>query len=703
MTRLRPDVVVDFGTLFDVSPNPYILLSPEMAILGMNAAYLQVTMRLREEILGRNIFEAFPGTPDELGRANVAQLRDSLQRVVRERTTDHIPLIHYDIPRPDGTFDERYWSATHTPILAGDGSVAYILQHTVDVTELHHLRQASRLSEGATGPSAVIEGGILNRARAVQQQNEVLNEERQHLRRLFEQAPGFTAVLRGPSHIFEMANAAYIQVIGQRDIIGKTVAEALPEVSSQGFIELLDQVYASGQPFVGRGLSIRLRQNPSEAPSERFLDFVYQPIHDAAGKTVGIFVLGNDITEQKRAEDELRDYREHLERLVHERTQALEESETHRRQAQKMEAIGQLTGGVAHDFNNLLAIVIGNVELAKKRVVDPRVDRLLENAMLAGERGAKLTRQLLAFARQQALSLEPTDIVQSVHGMQDLLLRTIGPSIEISTELAPDLWPVITDRNQLEVALLNLAINARDAMPSGGKLVIAAENAQPADLPGDLAAGDYVRISVRDDGTGIPEELRTKVFEPFFTTKDLGKGTGLGLSQIYGFVKQQGGSLRLKSAMGLGTEVALYLPRTGLEPLSESAKLSVERVDGQGAHVLVIDDDTGVRSFITESLRECGYQVSEAKHGVDGLNMLAQDPDIELVVVDFAMPSLDGLGFIDAAREAYPDLPIVLMTGYAEAERLNETRLKVVPTILKPFSIDTLLTAMSNAVAAQES
>ena len=231
-----------------------------------------------------------------------------------------------------------------------------------------------------------------------------------------------------------------------------------------------------------------------------------------------------------------------------------------------MEAIGQLTGGVAHDFNNLLAIVIGNVELAKRRVVDPRVDSLLENALMAGERGAKLTRQLLAFARQQSLSLEPTDIVQSVAGMKDLLLRTIGPSIEIVTELDDDLWPVITDQNQLEVALLNLAINARDAMPNGGRLIIAAQNAHPSDLPEDLQAGDFVRISVRDTGTGIPEALRTKVFEPFFTTKDLGKGTGLGLSQIYGFVKQQGGSLRLRSETDIGTEISLYLPRTIIQP-----------------------------------------------------------------------------------------------------------------------------------------
>jgi signal transduction histidine kinase/ActR/RegA family two-component response regulator len=685
--------------LFDASPNPYVLLSPSFSIVGMNDAYLRVTMRSRNEILGRNIFEAFPGTPDDLGRTNVAQLQESLARVLRDRLPDHIPLIQYDIPRPDGTgFEERYWSATHTPVFDDAGDLAYILQHTVDVTELHHLRQARRHSGGA---SALVEAGILNRARAVQEQNEVLAEERQHLRRLFEQAPGFTAVLSGPDHVFEMANAAYAEVVGNRDILGKPVAEALPEVAGQGFIALLDRVFSSGQPFVGRGVRLFLRSGESQQPSERFLDFVYQPIHDEQGNTVGIFVLGNDITDQKRVEDELREYREHLERLVEERTKALEESETHRRQAQKMEAIGQLTGGVAHDFNNLLAIVIGNVELANKRVTDPKAKSLLENALQAGERGAKLTRQLLAFARQQALSLEPTDIVQAVHGMQDLLLRTIGPSIEIVTELAGGLWPVITDRNQLEVALLNLAINARDAMPAGGRLIIAAQNANPGELPGDLSEGDYVRISVSDTGIGIPEALRTKVFEPFFTTKDLGKGTGLGLSQIYGFVKQQGGSVRLESETGIGTEVSLFLPRTIIQPRPEPAKPVSESAMSLHARILVIDDDTGVRNFIVESLRDSGCHVTEAKHGTEGLDVLNRDPSIEIVVVDYAMPSLDGLGFIEAAREMRPDLPIILMTGYADAERLNETRLKVIPTILKPFTLEVLMTTLRQAMASR--
>lgn len=688
--------------MFNASPNPYVLLSPDTTIVDMNEAYLRVTMRERADIIGRSMFDAFPGPPDEKGRANVVQLRDSLNRVLETRQPDHIPLIQYDIPTPEGRFEERYWSATHTPLFDEKGEVSLILQHTVDVTELHKLRQVARSASQAPGASALIEGDILHRARAVQKVNKALNEERQHLRRLFEQAPGFIAVLSGQDHVFEIANKAYLQMVGDRDIIGKPVQAALPEIAIQGFIQLLDQVYRTRQPFVGRGVRVLLKKHPSAPEEERFLDFVYQPILDSAGSAVGIFVQGNDITEKKQAEDELRQYREHLERLVEERTRALEESEMQRRQAQKLETIGQLTGGVAHDFNNLLAVVIGSIELARRRITDQRADRLLENAFLAAERGARLTKQLLAFARKQSLSLEPTDIPQAIAGMRELLARTIGPSISIQTDLDDSLWTVVTDRDQLEIAILNLAINARDAMPSGGMLTISASNVQPQDRPQDLAEGDYVRIAVRDTGTGIPEELRGKVFEPFFTTKDIGKGTGLGLSQIYGFVKQQGGSVTLESKIGQGTEVALYLPRTLHEPKPGAARRPLANPTGSGAHVLVVDDDPDVRALVVESLRNFGYRVSEAPHGEAGLSLLRERPGIELVLADFAMPVLDGLGFIQVARAEHPRLPIILMTGYADAERLSrsEEHLRNVPLIMKPFNIEALLEVLLRSLGA---
>ncbi|MFC4171994.1 PAS domain-containing protein [Microvirga sp. GCM10011540] len=297
------DPPIDYQALFDTSPNPYVLLAPDFTILGMNEAYLRVTMRTREGLTGRNMFEAFPGEG-----ASVEQLRASLERALRTRRPDHLALIHYDIPRPDGHgFEERFWSATHTPLLDGAGEVSCILQHTVDVTELHRLRMVAKSFREPAGPATQLEGDVLRRAQAVQEANLSLDAERRHLRRLFEQAPGFMAVLAGPEHRFELANAAYLQLVGHRDVVGQTVREALPEVSGQGFFELLDNVFTTGQPFVGRSLRVLLQHEPAGTPEERFVDLVYQPIVGAEGGVSGIFVQGHDITERILAEQALQE------------------------------------------------------------------------------------------------------------------------------------------------------------------------------------------------------------------------------------------------------------------------------------------------------------------------------------------------------------------------------------------------------------
>lgn len=299
---------INFEALFSASPNPYVLLDLSFTIAGMNDAYLQVTMREREDLLGSNLFEAFPSDPDS---ASHRQLRSSLEKVAREKVADYLPLIEYAIPLTNGQgFEERYWSATHTPLFNHDGEMTFILQHTVDVTELHRLRNLAKSTVLSSGPSALIETDMFRRAQAVQEANQVLSEEQQHLRGLFQQAPGFMAALSGPEHIFTMANTAYLQLIGRESIIGKAVREALPEVVGQGFIDLLDRVYRSGQPFVGRSIRIFLEQNPGDCREERFLDFVYQPIFDPGGQVSGIFVQGHDVTEQKRTEEALRESEE---------------------------------------------------------------------------------------------------------------------------------------------------------------------------------------------------------------------------------------------------------------------------------------------------------------------------------------------------------------------------------------------------------
>jgi PAS domain S-box-containing protein len=290
---------INFEALFSASPNPYLLLRPTLVIAGVNDAYLRATMRRREDLVGRGLFEAFPSDPNSAGHR---QLRSSLERVLREKTRDHLPLIRYDIPLPDGQgFEERFWSATHTPLFNDAGDLAFVLQHMVDVTEMQRLRRIAQL-----GPSAPVGIDVLRRAQAVQEANRVLREERQHLRELFEQAPGFIAALSGPEHVFTLANEAYYRLVGRRDILNKPVREALPEVVGQGFVDLLDRVYRTGQPFVGRNLRIALEQPSEGAGEERYVDFVYQPVFSDDGAVTGIFVQGHDVTEQRQVEKALR-------------------------------------------------------------------------------------------------------------------------------------------------------------------------------------------------------------------------------------------------------------------------------------------------------------------------------------------------------------------------------------------------------------
>ncbi|MFC1458518.1 PAS domain S-box protein [Microvirga arabica] len=295
---------INFEALFSASPNPYVLLDLSLNIVGVNDAYLKVTMREREDLVGRNMFEAFPSDPDTPSHR---QLRNSFEKVIREKLADHISIIEYAIPLPNGQgFEERFWSATHTPLFNHAGEMTFILQHTVDVTELQRLRVLTRSSTVPPVHSALIETDMFRRAQAVQETNQALTEERQHLRGLFEQAPGFMAALSGPDHVFTMANAAYLRLVGRDDIVGKPVRQALPEVVDQGFVELLDHVYDGGQPFVGRSIRILLAARPGGTPEEHFLDFVYQPLLGPDGMVSGIFVQGHDVTEQKRIEDALR-------------------------------------------------------------------------------------------------------------------------------------------------------------------------------------------------------------------------------------------------------------------------------------------------------------------------------------------------------------------------------------------------------------
>jgi signal transduction histidine kinase/DNA-binding response OmpR family regulator len=400
----------------------------------------------------------------------------------------------------------------------------------------------------------------------------------------------------------------------------------------------------------------------------------------------------NDTLESRIAErtQELASANDRLMKEIHERAKV----QAVLVQAQKMEALGQLTGGIAHDFNNLLNVIMGNAELITRVSRDERVQTMAQTVKRATERGAKLTGQLLTFSRSSNLDLKAIDVIPMLHGMRDMLTLSLGTGIHFGTRFdVKEAW-TDADANQLELAVLNLAINARDAMPDGGLLTIRVSQRVAPDEA--VPPGQYVVIGVSDTGTGIPPELLTRVFDPFFTTKPVGKGTGLGLSQVYGIASQAGGTARIHSEPGDGTTVELWLPlRERVVAEAEVAEAG-EEITGAHERILVIEDDVDVRTFLVDCLKMLGYAVSEAAHGRAGLERLqADNPD--LLMVDFAMPGMNGLEVIAEAKRSHPQLPVILATGYADVD-VSKDRVEGYAVLRKPFQIGDLARTVKAAL-----
>jgi len=370
------------------------------------------------------------------------------------------------------------------------------------------------------------------------------------------------------------------------------------------------------------------------------------------------------------------------------------------RQSQKMEAVGHLTGGLAHDFNNLLTAIVGNLELLATRLpADGSTAGFVAAAQRAAQNGARLTEQLLAFSRGQRLQLRSTDLNGVIDGMRDLLARTIGPTVQVRARLMPGLWPALVDPTQIEIAVLNLAINARDAMPLGGTLTIETRNIDGAAgaAPDEIAGRDCICLSVRDTGGGMTEEVRLSAVEPFFTTKELGKGSGLGLSQVYGVMRQSNGALEIESRVGAGTAVHLYLPRTNPAPEQSATQPEAGKQVGPGGRILVVDDDAAVRAVTAEMLRQIGYGVAEAASGQAALDALARGEIYELAIVDIAMPGLNGIETVRRARERWPGLRVLYVTGYADAA-VTGVETDDDPLIRKPFRMSELAAGVNRAL-----
>jgi PAS domain S-box-containing protein len=439
----------------------------------------------------------------------------------------------------------------------------------------------------------------------------------------------------------------------------------------------------------------------------RWVEIRARMVFDRKGAKRRLVGVASDVTARRNAEDEMRGLNEVLETRVAERTAELnathavvlaeieqrKRTEEQLRQVQKTEMIGQLTGGVAHDFNNLLMAVLGNLELLRKQVpLDPRATRLVDGAVQGAQRGAALTQRLLAFARRQDLDVVPTDLGNLVRGMGNLLERSIGSQIELQMSIPNDLPLALIDANQIELALLNLAVNARDAMPNGGVLSIALDTAQSGTRD-DIAPGQYVRLRVTDSGHGMDAKTLAKATEPFFSTKEIGKGTGLGLSMIHGLAVQLNGALRLSSELGRGTVAEIWVPVTA-EPAPEATPALAAIEDAPRVTILVVDDDALISMSTVDMLEDLGHEVIEANSGDRALEIL-ENNRVDLLITDFSMPKMNGAQLAVAAREINPGLPILLASGYAELPANINIEL---PRIAKPYQQSQLATEIARVL-----
>jgi signal transduction histidine kinase len=426
----------------------------------------------------------------------------------------------------------------------------------------------------------------------------------------------------------------------------------------------------------------------------------------------------NALMRLKRAEDGLRQLNEELELRVAERTAQLaeanhqlhieieerERAEERLRHSQKMEAVGQLTGGIAHDFNNLLTGIVGSLELMQTRIAQGRIGdlgRYLDASLGSAQRAATLTHRLLAFARRQPLAPKTIDVNRLVLSIEELVFRTVGPAIRVRTALDPVIGAALCDPNQLENALLNLVINARDAMPDGGELTITTQDVRLAQADEAIGAGRYVTLAVTDTGIGMPPEVIARAFDPFFTTKPLGQGTGLGLSMLYGFVRQSGGHVRIASRPGAGTTVTMYLPRQDAAPEAAAEPTPAPPRSGHGETVLMVDDEPVVRMLAAEMLEELGYRVREAPNAAEALEILAGPDRIDLLLTDIGLPGMNGRQLADAARARAPTLPVLFVTGYADSADVNGgAQAARTDFVMKPFVIEQLGTKVARLLRA---
>lgn len=760
----------------------FVVWGPEHRLI-YNDAYIQVLGNKHPAALGQPFLDVF------------AEIREDLLPIIETTYSGqsvHMADIMLMIERR-GYAEETHFTFSYTPIRDEAGIIA-----------------------GFYCPLTEITARVLAERR--------LAEESLRQRQLFERAPGFIAILNGPTHTFDFYNQAFATLVGRHDFSGKTVREVLPELEGQGFYDLLDQVYQTGERVISSGAPVSLRRLPNGAIDNRFIDFIYEPVRDEDDQITGIFVEGYDVTTAYRSQEALRaserryialtqvlrEMNETLEQRVAERTaerdrvwhncrdllaivgpdgifraanpawavilgyqpeevegrhfldfvwpedgefsakgfdsaavgiqltdfehrckhrdgtprwicwytstggdsvyaygrhvtaeklqsETLLKTEEQLRQSQKMEAVGQLTGGIAHDFNNILTGIMGSLELMQMRISQGRADsieRYVQTAMNSSQRAAALTHRLLAFARRQPLDPKPVNAGNLVYSMEKLMRSTLGEQCLIEFDIEEPLWTTLCDPYQLESAVLNIVINARDAMPDGGTLKVSARNTNSChESQLKKLADECVLLSISDTGTGMSSTIQQRATEPFFTTKPQEQGTGLGLSMVYGFVKQSEGHLEILSEEGLGTSINIYLPRYQEVFTDVPAKLEkpVEHQLRTGLKVLVVEDESVIRNMTAEMLRDLDCDVLQAEDGLSGLATFRANQGIDLLITDIGLPGMNGYQLAGQAMESVPGLKVLLITGYAEnAIQAHGFMRPGMEMLTKPFSVSTL-------------
>jgi PAS domain S-box-containing protein len=695
-----------FRTVFENAAVGMLEIDASWSILGANAAYAEIVGIPREELVGQSCL-AF--THEEEIELSQNALRDAASRPAGERISFEKRYI-----RQDG---EVVWIRSNLAKISGEGPSARFLKIVEDITEAKRTRIALEEQQeiletlNKTGAAVASE---LDTERVVQ----IVTDAGVELTGAAFGAFFYNVVDEAGESLtlytLSGADRSQFEAFGHP----RATAVFAPTFKGEGIVRSDD---ITADPRYGKN-------PPNKGMPEGHLpvrSYLAVPVASRTGEVIGGLFFGHpdagvftDASERLMvglagqaavAVDNARLYQtaqranQSLEQRVQERTHELEAAHEALRQAQKMEAVGQLTGGIAHDFNNLLTVVTGNIDMANRALAgsgnsDVRARRALDNAMKGAERAAALTQRLLAFSRRQPLAPKQIEVDRLVLGMSDLLNRSLGEIVELEIVTSPGLWRIEADPNQLESALLNLAVNARDAMPKGGKLTIETANIRLeesyAATHAEVSPGQYVVISVTDTGTGMSKETISRVFEPFYTTKEVGKGSGLGLSMVYGFVKQSGGHVNIYSEENHGTTVKVYLPRLLTEDSpDEQAHMTpgLER-SRRRETVLVVEDDDDVRAYTVECLRELGYRVLEAHDGVSGLRLIERQTDpIDLLFTDIVMPNMTGRELAEQARRVQPGLKVLYTSGYTRDAIIHGGRLESgVEMIAKPFTYQAL-------------